>query len=154
MHRDGYQPVFCRMIPVELHGQKAYARNLNVERADLELLNDGSELLIDGYKVEGPGTLVRTENGGKTQINLFNAAWWGNKNTENVLFEVADSEMSVCGGHVFCYPQDEKYCGALAVSKDGGTEFKGLKECSGLIEGKPALGRDLGRCVQMLRIVK
>ena len=55
LHRDGYTPVFCHVIPVELHGQRVFARNLNIEWADIELLNDNSEVVIDGYKVEGPG---------------------------------------------------------------------------------------------------
>ncbi|MBQ3489150.1 MAG: hypothetical protein IJA86_00990, partial [Clostridia bacterium] len=118
LHRDGYVPVFCKVIPVELHSQKAYGRNLNIERGEVELLNDASELMIDGYKVEGPGELVKTVNGGKTQLNLFNAAWWGNKIEDNAIFEIHNSEIDVTGGNIFCYPENDRYCTAFLVDND------------------------------------
>lgn len=140
------------MIPVELHGQKAYASNLNIERADLELLNDGGDLIIDGYKAEGPGMLVKTANGGKTQLNLFNAAWWGNKIPGNGLFEVIDSEIDVAGGNVFCYPKEEHYCLAVNVKNDGKEEKTTLRQCSKKLDGVDALGRDLGRLIENIAV--
>ncbi len=148
LHRDGYIPVFCRMIPVEFHNQEVYARNLNIERADIELLNDNSKLLIDGYKVEGPGVLVKTVNGGKTQINLFNAAWWGNKIRENALFEISDSKMRVCGGHIFCYSEDKEY--RLAVSSESEKTY--LDDCSKVLPGRDSLGRETGRIIENIKI--
>lgn len=153
LHRDGYIPVFCKMIPVELHGQKVYARNLNIERAEIELLNDNSELIIDGYKVEGPGVLVKSVNGGKTRINLFNAAWWGNKIVDNMLFEVHHSQIDAVGGNVFCYPQEEMYCGAVYHIRKDTEQRINLKECSILLDGKDALGRDIGRLIERLTII-
>lgn len=146
--REDYVAVLCRMIPVETHGQKVYASNLNIERADIELLNDASDVYIDGYKVEGPGVLVRTINGGKTQINILNAAWWGNKIKENGLFEIVDSEIDVTAGHVFCYPSDEEYCLALTLNRNGNITQKTLSECSIALEGFDALGRQWGRLIE------
>ena len=147
LHRDGYVPVFCRMIPVEVHGQKVYCRNLNLERADIELLNDGSEVFVDGYKVEGPGTLVKSINNGKTTLNLFNAAWWGNKIPEHSLFESHDSQMRLIGGNPFCCPEDETYTLALRVFTAGEEKRCYLKECSQPLEGLDALGRSWGHLI-------
>jgi len=152
LHRDGYVPVFCRMIPVELHNQKAYGRNLNIERADIELLNDNSHLVIDGYKIEGPGKLVKSINGGKTQLNLFNAAWWGNKIEENCLFDIENSSAQLIGGNVFCYPEDEELSKVLWV-KNNGEEYKTTVQSSlTKLYGKDALGRNWGRILERILI--
>ena len=68
LRRIGKTPEFCGVIPFELHGQTVYAKNLNPERADLEVLNDGGRFLAYGLKTEGPGTMVKTENGGVSEI--------------------------------------------------------------------------------------
>ena len=99
--RSGYTPVFSKIIPYEFHGQKVLAYNFNPERADLEVLNDGSELTIYGLKVEGPGTAVKTVNGGKTNIYGFSAGI-GNAGAENALIlDDATSETRLLGGKAF-----------------------------------------------------
>ena len=99
--RPGYTPVFSRMIPYEFHGQTVLSYNLNPERADIEVLNDGSELVAYGLKVEGPGTAVRTVNGGKTEIYGFSAGI-GNARAENALIYDDDtSSTSLFGGIAF-----------------------------------------------------
>ncbi len=148
--RDGYTPVFCRMIPVEAHGQRLYARNLNIERADLALLNDASEIVIDGYKIEGPSVLAKILSDSATEIHLFNAAWWGNKVKENGLFEVKNGTLSALGGYIFCYPEDEEYCRALTVTKRTTPKYASLMECSAELSGKDALGRPYGRMIVSL----
>lgn len=148
LHRDGYVPVFCRSIPLEVHGQKVYAKNLNIERADIELLNDNSEIIIDGYKVEGPGTLVKSINGGKTSLNLFNAAWWGNKIPDHSLFELHNSSAHLVGGHIFCYPSDENLCLTLQIFDNKEEKRITLKNTSDIIIGSDALKRDLGRIMK------
>jgi hypothetical protein len=40
------------------------AYNLNPERANLEVLNDGGELTAYTFKTEGPGMALKTVNGG------------------------------------------------------------------------------------------
>ena len=152
LKREDYTPVFCRVIPVELHNQKAYGRNLNIERGDIELLNDNSLLVIDGYKVEGPGKLVKAINGGKTQFNLYNAAWWGNQIKENCLFDIEDSKALLIGGNIFCYPEEEELSKALWVKNNGTECIKSIKECSDLLSGKDALGRDWGTVMQRVLI--
>lgn len=152
LHRDGYTPVFCRMLPVELHNQTAFGKNLNIERGEVELLNDNSLLCIDGYKVEGPGMLIKTIKGGKTQLNLFNAAWWGNKLEENSLFCVCDSSIDITGGNVFCYNPEEKYQMALDVDNDGFKKKCIIDECAKEILGNDALGRGAGRLIENIEI--
>ena len=152
LHRDGYTPVFCKMIPVELHGQKAYAKNLNIERAEIELLNDNSVLLIDGYKTEGPGKMVKTVNNAKTQLNLFNSAWWGNKLPENEMFDISESSMMLIGGNIFCYPDKDELRMAFRVKHNGKESRTNLIECSTELVGKDALNRSWGRLIENISI--
>ena len=99
--RHGYSPVFCKMIPYEFHGQKVLAYNLNPERADVEVLNDGSDLMIYGFKVEGPGTAVKTVNCGVTEIYGFSAGI-GNAKAENALiYDDTTSKTTLYGGIAF-----------------------------------------------------
>ena len=148
LHRDGYIPVFCRMVPIEAHGQKVYAKNLNIERADVEMLNDNSQIIVDGYKVEGPGVLVKSVNNGYTKLNLFNAAWWGNKIPENALFESHDSKIDITGGHIFCYPEEREYCLTLREFKNDIEERTYLEGCSEEIKDSDSLGRSWGRLIK------
>ncbi len=152
MRRDGYIPVFCRMIPVELHNQTAYAKNLNIERGEIELLNDNSVLLIDGYKTEGPGVLVKAINGGRTQLNLVNAAWWGNKATNNYMLDIDRSVLLLIGGHIFCYSENHDLRVALHVTKDNDERKTDLYDCSIPLRGRDALGRDLGRLIECILV--
>ncbi len=152
MHRDGYVPVFCRVILIELHNQKAYGRNLNVERPDVAILNDNSLCLVDGYKTEGPGKLLKSINGGKTRFNLFNAAWWGNKIPENCMFDMEDSKCFAVGGNIFCYPDEKELRTALLLKSGSGDKVIPLDDCSTELEGLDALGRPWGRLIDKLNI--
>ena len=111
--RHGYSPVFSKMIPYEFHGQKVLAYNLNPERADVEVLNDASVLVAYGFKVEGPGTAVKTVNGGVTNIYGFSAGI-GNAKAENALiFDDTTSKTTLYGGIAFwgyqcVYEKNEK----------------------------------------------
>lgn len=53
---------------VSLKGQKAWARQINPERGEPMILNDGGDLVLMGYKSEGAGGVVRTLNGGRTEV--------------------------------------------------------------------------------------
>ena len=77
------------------------AYNLNPERADIEMLNDDSDIVVYGYKVEGPGTAVKTINGGITDIYGFSAGI-GNARAENPLFfDDVTSRTTLFGGVAF-----------------------------------------------------
>jgi len=49
-------------------GQTVWARQLNAEYADPEVVNDGGRVWIMGFKTEGPWTCFMTRNGGRTEI--------------------------------------------------------------------------------------
>lgn len=98
--RKGYEPEYCHMIPYEFHGQKVTAWNLNPERADVEVLNDNSDFVCYGFKVEGPGNAIKTINGGKTKVFVFSCGI-GDITAENPLFENKNSSVLLLGGKVF-----------------------------------------------------
>ncbi len=49
-------------------GQRVWARQLNIEGAQLHLDNDGGDLWVFGLKTEVGGTVARTRNGGRTEF--------------------------------------------------------------------------------------
>jgi hypothetical protein len=49
-------------------GQKVWARQINPERGNPEVINDGSQLWIMGFKTENKGTGYKTTHGGSTEI--------------------------------------------------------------------------------------
>ena len=49
-------------------GQKVWARQINPERADPEVINNGSQLWVLGFKTEGKGTGFHTSGGGSTEV--------------------------------------------------------------------------------------
>lgn len=55
-------------------GQKVWARQIDPERADPQILNDGSSLWVLGFKTEGTGCAFRTTHGGSTEVlnGIFN----------------------------------------------------------------------------------
>ncbi|MFW6286770.1 MAG: glycosyl hydrolase family 28-related protein [Candidatus Sumerlaeota bacterium] len=56
-------------IPVfDFKGQQVWARQINPERNDPEILNDGGSLWVLGFKTEKEGTAFCTVNGGRTEV--------------------------------------------------------------------------------------
>lgn len=49
-------------------GQKVWARQLNPERSKHNVINDGSDLWVLGFKSEEEGTAFETVNGGRTEV--------------------------------------------------------------------------------------
>lgn len=117
----GRKPVYSAVIPFEFHGQSVYARQFNPERANVEVLNDNSELLIDCFKVEGPGTALKVINGGRTQVNVFTAGI-GKKDAEYVLFDIEDSELFFFGGRMYGLDEGSVY-NKLFKDKKGNEEI-------------------------------
>lgn len=87
---------YSGVIPYEFHNQTVYGMQVNPERADIEMLNDNSDIMIDGYRVEGPGVAVKTVNGGKTRFNLCTCTIGYNLAT-NALFETENANVIVNG---------------------------------------------------------
>ena len=98
---------YSYVIPYEFHNQTVYGMQVNPERADVEMLNDNSEIMIDGYRVEGPGVAVKTINNGKTQLNICTCTI-GYNLAENALFETKDAQVIVRGNLVQNMPGSEK----------------------------------------------
>ncbi len=114
--KRGYRPVFSAVLPYEFHGQRVFASNLNIERGEIELLNDHSEIYLDGYKTEGPGCALKSINGGKTQINLCNNGIWSNTIEDNSIFILEHSELEAFGVLPFeLHTQDRKLMNAFDI---------------------------------------
>ena len=62
------QPVASAIPQFDFGGQTVWARQLNPEQKDLNILNDGGSLWILGMKNEEDGTQIKTINGGKTEL--------------------------------------------------------------------------------------
>ena len=54
--------------PITFTGQKVWARQLNPERGFPQVLNDGGQLWVMGFKTEGHGAGFHTRHGGFTEI--------------------------------------------------------------------------------------
>jgi hypothetical protein len=110
-------PEYSSVIPYEFHGQQVLAYNLNPERADIEVLNDGSHLTVFGLKVEGPGTAVKSVNGAKTRV-FVSSAGIGNPKADNALYYTDDTSDTVVFGGL-----------ALSMSAEyAGEEYRCLSE--------------------------
>ena len=117
--RKGYKPEYCGMIPYEFHSQTVLAFNLNPERADVEVLNDSSFITFYGFKVEGPGTAIKTVNGGKTAVFVFSCGI-GDITAKNALFHNESSDVYLFSGMVFGVTDQLDY-NLILSSKKGGT---------------------------------
>ncbi|MEX0325287.1 MAG: glycosyl hydrolase family 28-related protein, partial [Puniceicoccaceae bacterium] len=62
------QPLPSAVPEFDLGGQDCWARQLDMEQKDLNLLNDGGDVWILGIKNEEDGTLLKTINGGRTEL--------------------------------------------------------------------------------------
>lgn len=76
-------------------------------------------------------------NGDKTQLNLFNAGWWGNRIKENAIFQIRNGE----------------YCLTFLVEGEWNQRTY-LKECSVELLGLDALNRPWGRLFENVIIKK
>lgn len=83
--------------PFELHGQNAWARQLNTERPTTKVLNNGGRLWILGLKTERGGTLVATQNGGKSEI-IGGFAYATSKTKVEPMFLIENAAASITLG--------------------------------------------------------
>lgn len=77
---------------VYFKGQTVWARQLNPERGEPMILNDGSDLVLMGYKSEDKGVVIHTINGGRTEVlgGVINIG-----NTGEVAFLAEDSQQRI-----------------------------------------------------------
>ncbi|MFE4108207.1 DUF4347 domain-containing protein [Almyronema epifaneia] len=84
--------------------QRVWARQLNIEgnnqadpNIEAKILNDNSQVWILGLKTEDPGTVIKTINGGSTELLGTFHAGSGTSNTSNPRFVTVDAAFSVAG---------------------------------------------------------
>jgi len=69
---DGAGPLFVENVAGSgwrfAPSQKVWARQLNPEDDRTRVVNDGADLWVLGIKTEGPGTVIETTNGGRTEL--------------------------------------------------------------------------------------
>lgn len=120
--RGTQPPYYSYVIPYEFHGQTVYGQQVNPERADVEMLNDGSKILMDGYKVEGPGFAVKTINGGTTELNIVSCGI-GYRNAPNALFQTEYARTKVVGANIFGCDEKLDYIWMIEQNIDGVVKF-------------------------------
>lgn len=81
--------------PVAFSGGRVFARQLNVENPGLKITNDGADVWIFGLKTEQRGTVIKTINGGRTE--LLGAFIFTTNVDSDHMFVVEDSQLSVAG---------------------------------------------------------
>lgn len=93
------QPLPSAIPQFDFGGQTVWARQLNTEQKDLNCLNDGGDLWILGMKDEEDGTLIKTINGGRTEL-LGGVCMPLDVDTDHPGYVIENSEMSiVIAGH-------------------------------------------------------
>lgn len=121
--REGVTDDYYTEIPFEFHGQQVLAYNLNPERANMEVLNDGSELTIYGLKTEGPGTAVKTIEGGTTCV-INSSSAIGNPMSQYPLYsDDENSKTVVVGGLVFGLGHEPELEFRRVYAKEGAPDF-------------------------------
>ena len=78
---------------IALRGQKVWARQLNPERGEPAILNDGGDLVLMGFKSEGRGIVVKTINGGRSEV-LGGVVCFGKPESKAFVAENAEMRVS------------------------------------------------------------
>lgn len=118
---EGFVPIYSHIIPVELHGQKVYGRMVNIERADAAMLNENSEILIDGYRIEGSGTALKSINGANI-LNIFNTVC-GCKEALNPVFEMHESSIELNASLILGTSEKTEYNIVISNEKNNKTQY-------------------------------
>ena len=95
---------YCTVPPFAFYGQRVWAKNINPERGDIQVLNEGSDLCVLGMKTESWGNRGGTtavENVGGARSECF-GVYSGIGGRGIPLYRNQNSDLSVfasCGGH-------------------------------------------------------
>ena len=89
---------------LRLHRQKMWARQLNIENEGTHLTNDASDVWILGYKTERGGTLLQTQNGGRSEV-LGGFSYTTTAGKLAPMFVTRDSSVFAYFGEI-CYSGD------------------------------------------------
>ena len=107
-------------------GQRVWARQLNVENQGTHITNDGATLWVLGYKTERGGTLLRTKNGGTSEI-LGNFSYTTTAGKLAPMFRTEDASVFAFFNEV-CYSGDPF---AVFVEETRGKVTKSIKPSEG-----------------------
>ena len=116
--------ISARHIPCfTFKGQTVFARQINPERSKCEIINDGGELFVLGFKTEEEGTAFKTINGGKTTV-LGGICCIGT-NSEIPLVHNVDSNSFIVLSTMITNPKQlfpiavrEEKCGEVKILRD------------------------------------
>ncbi len=94
----------CLLQPSTFRNQNVWARQLNIEgdtqrvpAIEAKVVNDNAQVWILGMKTEDEGTVLKTINGGKTELYGTLHVGSGKSNKTNPRFITIDSSLSVAG---------------------------------------------------------
>jgi hypothetical protein len=94
----------CTLEPLTLRNQQVWARQLNIEGdyqddpiIEAKVLNDNAQVWILGMKTEDEGTVIKTINGGATELYGSLHVGSGTSNEDNPRFVTIDSAFSTAG---------------------------------------------------------
>jgi len=111
--------------------QNIWARQLNTECWDDNILNHGATLWILGLKTEKQKIKILTDKGGKTEL-LGAHIYCTNPSPKPVLFDVADSAATFIGVRETCWPGGDKpYDVYVRETRGGETRNLNRTECPG-----------------------
>jgi hypothetical protein len=82
--------------PWSFKNQNVWARQFNTEGEELNVTNDGGNLWVLGYKTEKKGVLIKTINGGKTEV-MGAFVYTNQPSSGGTMFQVEDASFSVAG---------------------------------------------------------
>lgn len=104
----GFVPVYSHILPYEFHGQMVYGRQMNPERADMAMLCDSSDVLLDGFRTEGSGTAIKIIGESNVEVHLCNAGI-GRKAVTRPIFDIEGGNFSVTGMAAFGFSEKSEY---------------------------------------------
>ena len=88
---------------VSFHGQRAWARQLDPERGEPMVLNDGGDLWVLGFKTEDAGVAFHTIDGGRTEV-LGGMVFSGRKHSRAFVLEDSQGRFTAASsGLKDCY---------------------------------------------------
>lgn len=94
------KPVLASNTPFVFNGQKVFARHINPERADIEIINNGGDCIFMDLHTEGPGISLKTTGGGNSEVIVFSAGISTN-NPEKPVIVNDNSNVSCVSGFIF-----------------------------------------------------
>ena len=142
--QEGREPIYASNIPFVFNGQEVFGRNLNPERADLEIVNNGGKAVFLGIYCEGPGTVLKTTNGGTSEIYTFLAAA-GTDNEEKPVLINDNSSVSAVSGSLYAAPRN--YPVAIKEIKGDQTAILRTEDLFGASSAAKFLGAYVGELI-------